>query len=1258
MPNFTSIPSTSEVLSVYASVATSTMLIRTMANQFIPHQFQNYIFSRLQNIFTYFISSTRLLTIVIDEFTDLDRNQIFEASEIYLRSKLTTYSSSMNRIKATKTPRDKKLLLRLEKDQEIIDFFHGIQLKWKLVYHEDKKSSDDDDDCRWFELIFDKKHKGIILDSYLPHIVEESKALKEENKVLRLHNRGQSINLEHPTTFDKLAMDPELKRVLIEDLDRFVKRREFYRRVGKAWKRGYLLYGPPGTGKSSLIAAMANYLKFDIYDVELTSLRSNSDLRSLMLKTANRSILVIEDIDCSIEMEDRGNKGATSSNQLTLSGLLNFIDGLWSSCGDERIIVFTTNYKDRLDPALLRPGRMDMHIHMSYCTPSGFKLLASNYLGICDHPLFEEIERLIEKAKVTPAEVAEELMKSDDVEVTLNGLINFIHRKKNTEQDRVKPRLKVIDDGERVDGNEVLAELRNIVSPSREFSKLSPIVDLLGSDLDEPRMVNPQPSGNAQVSLSHQSTHSAQPTPEDRERDASLSSDEDESSEDVEGLTGSSAKGPNPVEGSVGAMESIVSDSELEELLVSYGISDTIRLRAPRPREMACFIRADKVALYEIAFKYGFCFPVLRLVDEILDHWHLSSSKLTLNAWLLDAARMKAELMEENKKKAAEKAKRKTSANKPKGNLVGLSQKDVVIGIEANLPKASLFPGDKTLQSEAHAQEWLGVARHSVNWTFLTDLSNAKLSGSLFQVMAIDFSKATEVAFHFSQRSVDNTLLEELAEKVGEATKKAIREHQEEGKRKKAESALEAARAELKTLKESYLQSEDFQEVLHQLSKPTYASGFSDNRAKVLNELRELHPNLDLSQFNEDAATVVETTEAKDGVEVEKTLHPSKNNTTISVQLTHWANGTCVPNPLLKLDAQSDKTERGTDPPSHAKFGSNRLGKLMYQPNMMDFTTIPSTSKVLSVYASVTTAIMLIRTMANQLIPHQYQAYIFSRLQNIFAHLITSPRTPMTFIVDEYTGLHRNQVFDASEIYLRSKLILPDSSSMDRVKVAKTPRDKNILLGFEKDQEIIDFFHEIQLKWKLVYQEDKNSSSPVHFNGKESRSFELIFDKKHKGTVLGSYLPHVVEESKALKEENKVLKLYNRGQSVNLEHPATFDKLAMDLELKRGLIEDLDRFVKRKEFYKRVGKAWKRGYLLYGPPGTGKSSLIAAMANYLNFDIYDLELAGLRSNSELRGLLVSTTNRSILVIEDIDCSIETEDRGNRGGRSSDDQVSC
>ncbi|KAA3457520.1 mitochondrial chaperone BCS1-like [Gossypium australe] len=196
-----------------------------------------------------------------------------------------------------------------------------------------------------------------------------------------------SINFEHPATFDTLAMDPELKNAVMEDLNRFISRKEFYKKVGRAWKRGYLLYGPPGT--VSIFQA------------------GNSQ------QPADKPINLKKEV------------------QLTLSGLLNFIGGLWSSCGDERIIIFTTNHKDRLDPALLRPGRMDMHIHLSYSNPQGFKLLASNYLGIHGyHHLFGEIEGLLQDTEVSPAQVAEELMMSEDPDVALSGVVKLLKWKK------------------------------------------------------------------------------------------------------------------------------------------------------------------------------------------------------------------------------------------------------------------------------------------------------------------------------------------------------------------------------------------------------------------------------------------------------------------------------------------------------------------------------------------------------------------------------------------------------------------------------------------------------------------------------------------------------------------------------------------------------------------------------------------------------------------------------------------------------------
>ena len=99
----------------------------------------------------------------------------------------------------------------------------------------------------------------------------------------------------------------------MDDLERFLKRKDYYRRVGKAWKRGYLLFGPPGTRKSSLIAAMANYLHFDVYDLELSSVEGNKHLRKVLIATENKSILVVGDIDCCTELQDRSAQARTAS---------------------------------------------------------------------------------------------------------------------------------------------------------------------------------------------------------------------------------------------------------------------------------------------------------------------------------------------------------------------------------------------------------------------------------------------------------------------------------------------------------------------------------------------------------------------------------------------------------------------------------------------------------------------------------------------------------------------------------------------------------------------------------------------------------------------------------------------------------------------------------------------------------------------------------------------------------------------------------
>ncbi|KAI3963226.1 hypothetical protein MKX01_030356 [Papaver californicum] len=105
-----------------------------------------------------------------------------------------------------------------------------------------------------------------------------------------------------------------------------------------------------------MVAVMAKLKNYDVYDLVLKSVRGcNSELRKLLLDTSDRSIIIIKDIDCSNNLtEQRSSSSDRPLKEVTLSGLLNFIDGLWSTTGGARLIVFATNHIEKLDPSLIR----------------------------------------------------------------------------------------------------------------------------------------------------------------------------------------------------------------------------------------------------------------------------------------------------------------------------------------------------------------------------------------------------------------------------------------------------------------------------------------------------------------------------------------------------------------------------------------------------------------------------------------------------------------------------------------------------------------------------------------------------------------------------------------------------------------------------------------------------------------------------------------------------------------------------------------
>lgn len=166
---------------------------------------------------------------------------------------------------------------------------------------------------------------------------------------------------------DGPVLENNLYEDICSDLEKFQNSQDEYLKLGLRYKRGYLFYGPAGTGKSSIICSVAQRLKKNLCIFSLSTEITDENLVNLFAHLPHNSVIVFEDIDClnftsKREQEQKEEKKET----VNLSTLLNVLDGPLTPNG---LIVFaTTNHFDKLDSALLRPGRFDRQVFVGYAT--------------------------------------------------------------------------------------------------------------------------------------------------------------------------------------------------------------------------------------------------------------------------------------------------------------------------------------------------------------------------------------------------------------------------------------------------------------------------------------------------------------------------------------------------------------------------------------------------------------------------------------------------------------------------------------------------------------------------------------------------------------------------------------------------------------------------------------------------------------------------------------------------------------------------
>lgn len=285
---------------------------------------------------------------------------------------------------------------------------------------------DVENDCTIYNMYSNKQLSLFCLKKMGPPSIKYSQSTLDPNK-----------------TFDNIFIQE--KQILIDKLDYFKNSRELCARIGKQYTLAFLFYGQPGCGKTSCIKAIATYLNRHIIRVNVQKVRTADDFERLFLSKEinyytiplDQRLYVFEEVDCgewgemlmsriqipkrkddkptdtilldlitkqhSINYSDKSSSSDEPTEKefsLTLSNVLETLDGLHNM--DGRMCIFTTNHPERIDPAILRPGRIDHIIEFKKMKKENINALYTAWFG---HSIPLNIYQCMQDEQFTQADV-------------------------------------------------------------------------------------------------------------------------------------------------------------------------------------------------------------------------------------------------------------------------------------------------------------------------------------------------------------------------------------------------------------------------------------------------------------------------------------------------------------------------------------------------------------------------------------------------------------------------------------------------------------------------------------------------------------------------------------------------------------------------------------------------------------------------------------------------------------------------------------